>query len=211
MMNKKLFALLLLPVLAFTFTACQQTDVVANTAITSFAALLAAVKDHAQPTDTGYAITSPAGTERFLFGDKVAMELELAPFVNAGLDAAKLPDGYAADGDKLIISAANAGYTREATAAALFEKLVRNNRAAIGYHAPLDHYGLKIGIAGAFEWAKDMTANDKDIVFVLDPAPFIAAGVDPAQVAGWAFKLVEIVENGQTITVDRLLKPYNII
>jgi hypothetical protein len=210
-MNKKLFALLLLPVLALSLTACQGTDVVANTAVTSFSALLAAAADKVQPTDTGYAFTSPAGTERFLFGDTIAMELELAPFVNAGLDTAKLPEGYAAAGDKLVISAANAGYTREATTAALFEKLVRNNRAAIGYHAPLDHYGLKIGKAGAFEWAKDLKSNDKDIVFVLDPAPFIAAGVDPAKVEGWAFMPVDITENGKQVTVDRLLKPYNII
>lgn len=210
-MNRKLSAFLLLAALALALTACQGTDIVANTAITSFASLLAAQPDRVQAADTGYALVSPAGTERFLFGAQIAMELELAPFANAGLDAARLPDGCLVQGDKLVVFTANAGYAKEAAAAALFEKLVRNNRAAVGYHAQLDHYGLGIGKAGAFEWAKDLKTNDKDIVFVLDPAPFIAAGVDPVKVEGWAFKPVDIMADGKTVTVDRLLKPYNII
>ncbi len=39
-----------------------------------------------------------------------------------------------------------------------------------------------LGNGNMFEWAKDMQKNDKDIVFVLNPQPFIDAGVDPAKV-----------------------------
>jgi len=62
-----------------------------------------------------------------------------------------------------------------------------------------------------FEWAKDMSKNDKDIVFVLNPQVFIDAGVDPAKVEGWVFAKVEKEdENGKKIQVDKFLKPFDL-
>jgi hypothetical protein len=56
-----------------------------------------------------------------------------------------------------------------------------------------------------------MSKNDKDIVWVLNPEPFIAAGVDPGKIQGWVFAKVETKDDaGKTILVDRLLKPFNI-
>jgi hypothetical protein len=106
-------------------------------------------------------------------------------------------DGFAADAKKSI----------EAT----FAQIVKSQRARIGYHEKLDHYGIKLGGGNMLEWAKDMSKNDKDLVFVLDPAPFIAAGVDPAKIAGWAFAKVETKDDsGKTIQVDKILRPYNL-
>jgi hypothetical protein len=63
-----------------------------------------------------------------------------------------------------------------------------------------------------FEWAKDMSTNDKDIVFVLNPEPFIKAGVDPNKIEGWAFAKVTVDDaNGKPIEVDKILKPFNIL
>jgi hypothetical protein len=75
----------------------------------------------------------------------------------------------------------------------------------------MDHYGVNLGGGNLFEWAKDLAANDKDIVFVLDPAPLIAAGADPARVAGWTFAKVTVDdENGKPLEVDKLLKPFDL-
>jgi hypothetical protein len=75
----------------------------------------------------------------------------------------------------------------------------------------MDHYGVSLGDGNLFEWAKDMNANDKDIVFVLNPEPFIAAGADPARVSGWVFDKVTVDdENGKPVQVDKLLKPFEI-
>jgi hypothetical protein len=75
----------------------------------------------------------------------------------------------------------------------------------------MDHYGISLGNGNMFEWAKDMTTNDKDIVFVLNPDPFITAGLDPNRVEGWVYAKVTVDdENGKPIQVDRLLKPFNL-
>jgi len=55
-----------------------------------------------------------------------------------------------------------------------------------------------------FEWAKDM-------VFVLNPAPLIAAGVDAARIQGRVFAKVPVKDAaGKTIEVDKFLKPYSL-
>jgi copper chaperone CopZ len=90
-------------------------------------------------------------------------------------------------------------------------RAIKEAVTGIGYHGALDHYGVSLGDGNLFEWAKDMSANDKDIVFVLNPAPFIAAGVDPNKVDGWAFAKVTVDdENDKPIEVDKLLKPFNL-
>jgi hypothetical protein len=102
-------------------------------------------------------------------------------------------------------------YTGEAKPLDSFKKIVETNRESIGYHAALDHYGVAMGNGNMFEWAKDMSTNDKDIVFVLNPQPFIDADVDPAKVEGWAFAKVEVMEDGgKKVEVDKLLKPFDL-
>lgn len=62
------------------------------------------------------------------------------------------------------------------------------------------------------EWAKDFTAGDKDMVFVLDPAPLEAAGLKPEAVQGWAYAQIQTMDAyGAKISVMRLLKPFNLI
>ena len=70
---------------------------------------------------------------------------------------------------------------------------------------------LPICNGNKFEWAKDLSANDKDIVFVLDPQVFTDAGVDVANVNGWIFAKVEVMdESGNKVEVEKLLKPFNL-
>ncbi len=94
---------------------------------------------------------------------------------------------------------------------ATFAQLVKTQRARIGYHEKLDHYGIKLGNGNMLEWAKDMSKNDKDLVFVLNPEPFILAGVDPAKIQGWTFAKVETKDDaGKTVFVDKLLKAFDL-
>jgi hypothetical protein len=216
--------------------ACSATDVVAKVANSSFKAVAEASADRVKwsEEDQAWTLASPAGDTVAFAADfsrnnsggqvdfdnpDVEFSFDAAPFVAAGLDIAKLPkvdgikyeleDGmfmyhFELGSDKF---AADAKKSLEAT----FAEIVRTHRSRIGYHEKLDHYGIKLGNGNMLEWAKDLSKNDKDLVFVLDPAPFVAAGVDPAKIAGWAYAKIETKdEAGKAIQVDKLLRAYDI-
>lgn len=221
-MKHKLFAALLAGAAALSLAACAQTDVVARVAVTSFGEMATTADIKADETNGGWSLTAPDGTARFIlsnnFGattaDDVKLIVDAQPFINAGLDTSKLPAGTFADGKLSFGQELGSEQFPESamkTAPASFEQLVKVKRDAISYHQALDHYGVDVGGGNKFEWAKDMSKNDKDIVFVLDPKVFTDAGVDPAMVEGWTFAKVEVLdEKGGTVQVDKLLKPFNL-
>ncbi|MDR0876139.1 MAG: hypothetical protein LBN12_08025, partial [Clostridiales Family XIII bacterium] len=99
-----------------------------------------------------------------------------------------------------------------------FESNAKGLRDSIGYHTALDHYNVMLGDGNMFEWAKDFSVNgqtkenqDKDIVFVLNPEPLIAAGVDPEKVDGWAYAQVSVEIDGKAADVYKFLKPFDLV
>jgi hypothetical protein len=144
------------------------------------------------------------------------IEFNAAPFIAAGLDPAGLPENFSYYGGRLAVGTKlgteELKYSGEVSPLASYEQIVKLKRTAIGYHMAMDHYGVNLGGGNLFEWAKDMDANDKDMVFVLDPAPFIAAGADPNAIEGWTFTKVTVDdENGKPIQVDKILKPFDLL
>jgi hypothetical protein len=224
---KKLIIIGLALSLAVSLAACQAADVVGKFAVTSFEAVLNKIPDKVTSDEVnyGWSLTSPTG-ERFVWGKDfskegtpdIMLEFDSEPFINAGLDASKLPKDiylYDSNANKIMIRSELGNekftYNEEATPLDTFKKIVDTHRDSIGYHEKLDHYGVALGSGNMFEWAKDMSTNDKDIVFVLNPQPFIDAGVDPNKVEGWAFAKVEIKdEQGKAVEVDKLLKPFDL-
>lgn len=214
--------------LATLLGSCAGTDVVAKYADSSFRSLLEASGERAAKSVDGlyWSLSSPQGDQVLLAADFAGtakpdfiMSFEAEPFLAAGLDMARYqaPAGVEAamEGERLVLkfelgdqafSAAAAG-----SFAAAFDELVKTNRSRIGYHAALDHYGISAGGGNMFEWAKDLKKNDKDMVWVLDPAPFAAAGMEPGAVDGWIFAKVETMDGqGKAVLVDKLLRPYNV-
>lgn len=204
------------------FTACAQTDVVGKVSITSLDAVLKLSDVTTDEMYGGWSLNAPDKSARFIFSKNfkgsaphdVMIELDAQPFIDAGLDPAKLPAGMLV-GDMIMVGQdlgeevfpANA----QATPLASYEELVKLKRESVGYHEKLDHYGIDLGNGNKFEWAKDLKTNDKDIVFVLDPKILIDAGVDPAKVTGWVFAKVEMKdESGKPVSVDKFLKPFDL-
>ena len=74
------------------------------------------------------------------------------------------------------------------------------------YHQALDHYGIKLS-AGKFEWAKDYTKNDKDIVFVIKAQPLKDMGVDVNHISGWTLTTVQNTDGSKA---EVLLKAYDL-
>lgn len=142
-----------------------------------------------------------------LTDEDIAIQTPLKPFLDAGLDPAKLGAGYRTDDTSLYLVAdfgAGTGMQNTITSS-LFES-VKADRSVLTYHADLDHYGIKLP-AGKFEWAKDESTNDKDIVFVIAAQPLADLGVDVKNVAGWVFKTMKD-DAGRDF--DVLLKPFSL-
>lgn len=215
-------------IITLSLSACtgvsQQLDVVGKESITSFGAVLEAMdgKITFDEMNGGWSLSAPDDSSRFIWSKDysasplhdVMLEFDAQPFLDAGLDTSKLAenisyyDGMLMVGTKLGENKLE--YSSEVTALASYEQIVNLYRDNIGYHMALDHYGVNLGDGNMFEWAKDVSTNDKDIVFVLNPQPFIDAGVDPNDVEGWVFAKVPVDVDGKPAEVDKLLKPFNL-
>lgn len=142
--------------------------------------------------DTDNYSLSVDGKEEFYRKDKkVGIRVDVTPFLNAGLDVDLLPIDYTMENGLLI-----------------FE--TEESRNVLGYHAAMGHFNYALGGDNAFEWAQDMSENDKDIVFALNPGPFISAGVIPENVTGWQYAEVEMHKDGKTVEVFMFLKAFDL-
>jgi hypothetical protein len=205
---------------------CSGLDVVGSKAITTFGTLME--KEAGSVTrdaDSGRWVLASPDAERFELssdfsagGPSFRMSFDATPFLDAGLDPAKLsPDLYSFEPATRTLSLSfETGkdvFSYKGIPAPLdtFKEIVRTHRSIIGYHAALDHYGIALGDGNMFEWAKDMATNDKDMVFVLNPEPLKAAGVDPGKVKGWIFTKIPVKDSeGRDVKVDKFVKPYNL-
>jgi hypothetical protein len=223
---RRLVPFALIAAAALIVAGCSALDVVGKTAITTFQTLLETTAGSvAIDAATNRWVLPSQGGEKFEWSADFSgtppnfrVSLDAAPFLAAGLDAARLPAeryGYDAATNRLTLSF-DVGkdrftYNGAVTPLETFKKIVQTHRPIIGYHAALDHYGIALGDGNMFEWAKDMAKNDKDIVFVLNPEPLLAAGVDPSKIAGWIFTKIPVKDkSGKTVDVDKFVKPYNL-
>ncbi len=205
-------------------------DVVGKKSVQSFDMVLNAIPDQVSKEDggKGFTLTAPDGSVRFIWSGEtdeksrfdVKLQADAAPFIQAGLDIGKLPKDYDINDDVITVGVKlNDGSFAgtEESALSAYEGVVKNGRSLINYHMDMDHFGVKLGGGNMFEWAKDLEISaamkqtqDKDIVFVLEPEPFITAGVDPEKVEGWLYAPVPVMENGKKMQVNKFLKPFNI-
>jgi hypothetical protein len=216
--NKKYFAVpALLVALTVFLASCGSTDVVLNYSPGSLNDILDAnpklVTDNTEETHY-YELTVDGQTTMRISHDysmtdqeDLAIVTPLAPFVAAGLDLTNLSEGYRADESWFYVTGSYGDGTglQENVADSLFES-VTFERSNLTYHEELDHYGIAL-TNGKFEYAKDATTNDKDIVFVLAADPLAKLGVDVKNVEGWIFMTMD---NPDGTTIDVLLKPYDL-
>lgn len=220
-------SLVVIAVIAFiSFGSRTSLDLVAKVAVSSFDELVKAIPQNVAYDNGkgGWAIQGMDGKDRIILSKDfnsdnpdLTLEIEAEPFLKAGLDVAKLPaDQYSYDSSTGKITMPfelgdeQFGADAEKSVTNTFKQIVKTHRASIGYHQALDHYGITLGNGNMFEWAKDMRTNDKDMVFVMNPGPWIEAGVDPTKIQGWIFGKVPVMENGKKIEVEKFLKPFSV-
>jgi hypothetical protein len=215
-MKRTWFPALALVLAAAVLSGCAGTDVVLKYAPGSLDAVTKA--DPALlgggGTDASFTLTADGITRLRVSQDfrtsgqeDILLETPVQPFLDAGLDPSALGAGYEVRGVTLVL-VGDYGDGTGTTASfreALFQA-VAADRTNLTYHQALDHYGVQLP-RGKFEWAKDLSKNDKDVVFVLAAQPLADAGVDVENVAGWAFMTVQEPDGSD---VDILAKPYEV-
>jgi hypothetical protein len=223
-MKKILMTVIFIITAVLTLISCGQLDVVGSASVASFSEVLNAIPDNISPDEPngGWSLAAPDGSVRFIWSRDfsksplydVMLEIDAQPFLDAGLDPEKLPEGMMFE-NKIIVGTKlgteEPVYDGEAAPLASYEKIVGLKRESVRYHAQLDHFGIDLAGGNMFEWAKDIKTNDKDIVFALNPQAFIDAGVDPEKLEGWVFARVPVMdENGKQIEVEKFLKPFDL-
>jgi hypothetical protein len=212
--------------LSLSVTACAQLqnslDVIGKSSVRALEAALNALPQgmEAEPQNGYWTIQAPDASAQVRIsrdwsqtGDDLVLEWDAAPFLQAGLDPERLPEAYGYDGTTLRLGVAlEEGGTPGGTGTPVeaYGRIVAQAPGLIGYHAQLNHFGVEIGQGNMLEWAKDLAANDKDMVFVLNPEPLVEAGVDPQAVEGWAYAKVKVHVEGKTAEVDKFLKPFDL-
>lgn len=215
---KKTAIIVLTIILAGVFLAgCAAADVVLKYSADSLNAITKAFPKIAGEADmeTHYAPLTVDGETSLIVSrdfsrtgkDDLMIETPLKPFTDAGLDIARLGEGYKTKDDKFYLTSDYGEGTgqKDNITDSIFEA-VKYDRKVLSYHQALDHYGVKLA-KGKFEWAKDYQKNDKDIVFVIAAKPLADIGVDVKNIEGWVFKTMQ-EEDGSDI--DVLLKPYDL-
>lgn len=223
-------ALVLAVVLVFT-AACAKLDVVGQQSVNAFDEVLKAASDRvsADEQNAGWSLTAPDGSARFVWSAElgkgtlydVLLAVDATPFIDAGLDTSRLPKNYTVEGDSILVGIWLGDDvetpTEGETPLASYRQIVDKHASVIGYHSAMDHYNVDLGDGNLFEWAKDLSVNtvdnsnqDKDIVFVLNPEPLIAAGVDPQKVEGWVYATVNMGMGAKPEQVYKLLKPFDL-
>jgi len=232
--KKILFVMLILLSASVFLAGCAKIDVVSKYSKESFNKIAKdRVKEIAEGAKKGFEMSSTAGD---VFGisyiksaekDTGTVGLEIyeivdaKPFLDAGLNVDRLISEvvyYDAQNNKLVIkknlnNIKKKDFSEEKakTISGLYDMMIDANREILGYHEKLGHFGLSFGEGYMLEWAKDMTKNEKDIVWVLDPTPLVSAGLNPDSIESWTYTKVPVMDkDGRKLEVEKFLRAYNL-
>jgi len=186
---------------------CTALDVVGNDATRAFGDILSTIPAEAVQAG-GWSIASPDNAA-WLEWDEAGLRMIVAaePFINAGL-MVDLPLGGDSAAHRLVYS--TPALIRPAPGAdplGQFQILTQSLRDSIGYHMETDRYHFMIEDKTMLEWAKTITANGPLVVFILDSAPLLEAGVRPGEVAGWTYTQLTMHSGGRPVTMWKFIKP----
>lgn len=170
-------------------------------AIRSFNDVLAVIP--AEGKDGDYQLAAPDRGAVFSFtNSSLGLIVDVAPFVDAGLDADALDCADIVDENNIRLNfSLPAGDMLNGnikdTAQAQFQADINYFREYLDYNNVTERYIISIEDA-KIEWNKDIENGEAGIVFVLKAEPLVAAGVEPQKVTGWEYVQVSVEENGKT-------------
>lgn len=203
--------------LIFSITKLPGLDVVKKESLKSFKIITEVLSDDIlfDQNLNMWSLTSKDDSIKFYFGNNeennFKIEFSIEPFIKQNININSLPNGYKVVDNKIVISQKlNKNFINDSTAYETYKNIIDISRESLKYHAEMDHFSIELPNDNAFEWAKDINNNDKDIVFSLNPEPFIELGINPKEINGWTYAKVPMMKQGKMIEVYKLLKSYNI-
>jgi len=152
-MRRSIQAIAMLVLTTVLLSSCGNTDAMLESSRNSFVDLVAAhadmVKENTAVDNYYYLSVDGETTLKISYdfdltgSEDILIETPLQPFLDAGLDVAKLTDGYKIQGEKfyLIGNYGSGGGARDTVADALFES-VAFERAILTYHRDLHFCGI---------------------------------------------------------------------
>jgi hypothetical protein len=187
-------------------------DVVQTDAVRAFGEVITAFPA-VEYEPSRWRVDAPDGGATMAFDNgSMTLLVDAAPFIAAGADMSMIENSGTHNLNEEITSIwfDTPGFDMlnenvQATALEQFKEDVAYSRQYLAYHGAMDHYNIDFGDGNMFEWAKDMATNDKDIVFALNPQPFIDAGADVNNIEGWTFATVP-TDDGEA---DKLIKAFD--
>ena len=194
------------------FTSCSALDIIEKDSVRAFEDLL----DNFQVVDSGeelWKIALPDNSAWFEWGQHgISLIIDASPFISAGLNLNILANGLVCKDSKIYISSLMNLPITENKSPPLeqFQQCIHSLRSSLGYHPEMDHYNISIGNGNMLEWARNIESNEKDVVVVLNPGPFVAAGTKPNSIEGWIYTSVSMHEKGKEVNISVLLKSFNL-
>lgn len=70
---------------------------------------------------------------------------------------------------------------------------------------------ISLADGNTFSWAKDLSTNKKDLVFALNPKPFVDAGLDTSKIKEWIYTKIPVTDKyGKQEKLDKFVKAFDI-
>ncbi|AGK55654.1 hypothetical protein [Bacillus sp. 1NLA3E] len=154
-----------------------------------------------------------------------AMVMLADPLVKAGLDVKKLDKNAwlyepAAKDDKgndlpnRLIKPYNVSDKKQASNGSedSMRRLLKEDNKMVSYHKELQHFSLQLGKGNQVQWTEKLGLNNADMIFALEAAPLVKAGldIDKLEGSGWVFKEASKDDDGMGATPDQIVKIYDI-
>ena len=234
--TKKMIAIITFLLMVASFVGCSRTQTgseESDNALKAFNEIVKAYPDnkgfHEELQHWGFKL--PTG-EKFEWSKDMsankadfAMVMLADPLVEAGLDISKLdsnewiyePAGKDEKGvdlpNRLILPYNVSDEKQESNGSEdSMRRLLKEDSGNVKYHKDQKHYALKLGDGNEVQWTEKLGLNDADMIFVLNVAPLVSAGLDVTKLegSGWIFKEASDDDMGMGANPDQIVRIYDI-
>jgi len=234
--TKKIVALIFSAVLAISVTGCSRSKTgseKADNALNAFNEITKAYPEnmsfHNALQHWGFSVDTGEKFEwsKDMSANKAdfAMVMLADPLVEAGLDIEKLdkeqwlyePAGKGEKGEDLpnrLIKPYNVSDKKQNSngASDAMRRVLKADNEMIDYHEEQKHYSLTLGEGNQVQWTEELGLNNADMIFALEAAPLVEAGLDVTKLegTGWVFKEATEDDMGMGKTPDQIVKIFDI-